>query len=69
MATQCQSPRELLDSRQLGNASVQGWKESKLGGRVIARDLGKTALTFVDLDWIAGASTSILLQRKASWCS
>lgn len=42
-------------SRQLSNAAVQAWKERNPGGRVIERDLAKTALTFVDLDWIAGA--------------
>jgi FMN-dependent NADH-azoreductase len=42
-------------SRQLGNAAVQTWKERNPGGRVIERDLANTALTFVDLDWIAGA--------------
>jgi FMN-dependent NADH-azoreductase len=42
-------------SRQLGKAAVQAWKERNPGGRVIVRDLAKTALTFVDLDWIAGA--------------
>jgi FMN-dependent NADH-azoreductase len=42
-------------SRQLGNAAVQAWKERNPGGRVIERDLAKTPMTFVDLDWIAGA--------------
>lgn len=42
-------------SRQLGHAAVQAWKERNPGGRVIERDLAKTPLTFVDLDWIAGA--------------
>jgi FMN-dependent NADH-azoreductase len=42
-------------SRQLSNAAVQAWKERNPGGRVIERDLAKTPLTFVDLDWIAGA--------------
>jgi putative oxidoreductase len=32
-------------SRQLGNAAVQAWKERNPGGRVIERDLAKTALT------------------------
>ena len=45
-------------SRQLGNAAVQAWKERNPGGRVIERDLAKTPLTFVDLDWIAGAFAS-----------
>lgn len=42
-------------SRQLSNAAVEAWKERNPGGRVIERDLAKTSLTFVDLDWIAGA--------------
>lgn len=42
-------------SRQLGQAAVQAWKERNPGGRVIGRDLAKTSLTFVNLDWIAGA--------------
>jgi len=42
-------------SRQLSSAAVQAWKERNPGGRVIERDLTKTALTFVDLDWITGA--------------
>ena len=50
------SPRGTYSiSRQLGNAAVQAWKEGNPGGRVIERDLANTALTFVDLDWIAGA--------------
>lgn len=42
-------------SRQLGSAAVQAWKKRNPGGRVIVRDLAKTSLSFVDLDWIAGA--------------
>jgi FMN-dependent NADH-azoreductase len=42
-------------SRQLGHAAVQAWKKRNPGGQVIERDLAKTPLTFVDLDWIAGA--------------
>lgn len=42
-------------SRQLGDAAVNSWKAKNQGGRVIERDLAKTALTFVDLDWIQGA--------------
>ena len=44
-------------SRQLGNAAVEAWKEKNPAGRVIERDLARTALTFVDFDWIAGAFT------------
>lgn len=42
-------------SRQLSDAALQAWKDKNPGGRVIERDLAKTPLTFVDLDWIAGA--------------
>ena len=42
-------------SRQLSDAAVAAWKERNPGGRVIERDLAKTHLTFVDLNWIAGA--------------
>ena len=50
------SPRgDYSISRQLGNAAVEAWKARNPGGRVIERDLARTPLTFVDLDWIAGA--------------
>jgi len=50
------SPRgDYSISRQLGNAAVEAWKVRNPEGRVIERDLAKTALTFVDFDWIAGA--------------
>ena len=42
-------------SRQLGDAAVEAWKAKNPGGRVIERDFAKTPLTFVDVDWIAGA--------------
>jgi FMN-dependent NADH-azoreductase len=42
-------------SRQLGYAAVEAWKARSPEGRVIERDLARTPLTFVDLDWIAGA--------------
>lgn len=42
-------------SRQLGAAGVEAWQKSNPGGRVIERDLAKTPLTFIDVDWIAGA--------------
>jgi FMN-dependent NADH-azoreductase len=42
-------------SRQLSNAAVNAWKSKNPGGKVIERDLTKTEITFVDLDWIAGA--------------
>ena len=51
------SPRgDYSISRQLGNAAVEAWKARNPGGRVIERGLARTPLTFVDLDWIAGAS-------------
>ena len=42
-------------TRRLGDAAVEAWKANNPGGRVIERDLAKTPLTFVDVDWIAGA--------------
>jgi len=42
-------------SRRLGDAAVEARKATNPGGRVIERDLAKTPLTFVDVDWIAGA--------------
>jgi FMN-dependent NADH-azoreductase len=42
-------------SRRLGDAAVEAWKVRNPGGRVIERDLAKTPLTFVDVNWIAGA--------------
>lgn len=44
-------------SRRLSDAAVETWKQRNPGGRVIERDLAKTNLSFVDLDWIAGAYT------------
>jgi Flavodoxin-like fold len=50
------SPRgDYSISRRLGNAAVEAWKARNPKGRVIERDLTRTPLTFVDLDWIAGA--------------
>ena len=45
-------------SRQLGAAAVREWKEHNPGGRVVERDLAKASLSFVDSEWIAGASSS-----------
>jgi len=42
-------------SRRLGDTAVETWKANNPGGRVIERDLAKTPLTFVDVDWIVGA--------------
>lgn len=44
-------------SRQIGDAAVEAWKARNPEGRVIERDLAKTPLAFVDLDWISGAFT------------
>jgi FMN-dependent NADH-azoreductase len=53
------SPRgNYSSSRQLGSAAVEAWKERNPGGRLIVRDLAQTSLSFVDLDWIAGAFSS-----------
>jgi FMN-dependent NADH-azoreductase len=41
-------------SRRLSDAAVADWKKRNPAGRVIERDLARTQLTFVDLDWIAG---------------
>jgi FMN-dependent NADH-azoreductase len=45
-------------SRQLGAAAVREWKERNPGGRVVERDLAKTSPSFVDSEWIVGASSS-----------
>ena len=45
-------------SRQLGDAAVDAWKQQNPGGLVIERDLANTPLTFINLDWIAGAFTA-----------
>jgi len=42
-------------SRRLSDAAVEAWRQHNPGGRVLERDLAKTQLTFVDLDWIQGA--------------
>ena len=42
-------------SRQLSTAAVKSWKDKNPDGKVIERDLTKTEMTFVDLDWIVGA--------------
>ena len=52
------SPRgDFSISRQLSTAAVAAWKEKHPGGKVVERDLTKTDITFVDLDWIIGASS------------
>ena len=42
-------------SRRLGEAAARAWKDNNPGGRVIERDVARTPLTFIDVDWIAGA--------------
>ncbi len=42
-------------SRKLTAAYAEAWKAKNGGGEVIYRDLTKTNLTFVDMNWIAGA--------------
>jgi FMN-dependent NADH-azoreductase len=50
------SPRgEYSVSRQLSAAAVETWKSKNPTGVVVERDLTKTALTFVDMEWIVGA--------------
>jgi FMN-dependent NADH-azoreductase len=50
------SPRgDFSISRQLSQAAVAAWKNKHPGGKVVERDLTKTEMTFVDLDWIMGA--------------
>lgn len=50
------SPRgEYSISRQISAKLVEHWLAKNPGGRVIERDLAKTKLSFVDLDWIMGA--------------
>jgi FMN-dependent NADH-azoreductase len=50
------SPRgDFSISRQLSSAAVSLWKRRNSQGRIIERDLTKTDMTFVDLDWILGS--------------
>jgi FMN-dependent NADH-azoreductase len=42
-------------SRRLSTAAVDAWKDKNPRGKVIERDLTRTEMTFVDLDWISGA--------------
>jgi FMN-dependent NADH-azoreductase len=50
------SPRgDYSISRQLSAAAVAAWTHKHPEGKVIARDLTKTEMTFVDLDWIMGS--------------
>ena len=50
------SPRgDYSVSRKLSAAFAEAWKAKNGGGKVIHRDLTKTDLTFVDMNWIAGA--------------
>jgi len=45
-------------SRKLSSAAVNAWKKKNPTGKLIERNLAKTKLTFVDMDWIAGAFSS-----------
>jgi len=50
------SPRgDYSISKQLGDSAVNAWQTKNPNGRIIERNLAKTALTFVDLNWIQGA--------------
>ncbi len=50
------SPRgDYSISRKVSAAFADSWKQANPGGKVIYRDLTTSNLTFVDLDWIAGA--------------
>jgi FMN-dependent NADH-azoreductase len=42
-------------SRQLSAAAAKAWQAKHAGGKVTTRDLTRTPLTFVDLDWILGS--------------
>ena len=52
-------------SRQLSAAAVAAWKEKNPDGKVIERDLTKTDLTFIDLDWIMGSFTEPTQQTES----
>lgn len=45
-------------SRKISKAAVDAWKAKDPDGKVVERDLTKSNLTFVDLDWIMGAFTA-----------
>ena len=50
------SPRgDYSISRKLSAAFVESWKQANPDGKIIRRDLSTSNLTFVDLEWIAGA--------------
>lgn len=52
------SPRfDRSTSRKLTAVFIEAWKARNPAGSVIARDLVKTSLPFVDLPWIGGAFT------------
>ena len=53
------SPRgDYSISRKLSAAFAEAWKAKHPDGQVVTRDLSKTGLTFVDMDWIGGAYSS-----------
>ena len=45
-------------SRKLSAVFVEAWKAKHPDGKVVIRDLNKTELTFVDMNWIGGAYSS-----------
>ncbi len=52
------SPRgDYSISRQVSAAAVKAWRDKYPTGEVIERNLASTSLSFVDMDWIAGAFT------------
>jgi FMN-dependent NADH-azoreductase len=53
------SPRgDYSISRKISKAAVDAWKAKNPDGKVVERDLTKSNLSFVDLDWIMGAFTA-----------
>lgn len=53
------SPRgDYSISRKVSAAFADSWKQANPGGKVVYRDLTTSDITFVDLDWIAGAFSS-----------
>jgi FMN-dependent NADH-azoreductase len=60
------SPRgDFSISRKISKAAVEAWKTKNPNGKVIERDLTKSDLTFVNLDWIMGAFTAPETQSEA----
>lgn len=60
------SPRsEFSVSRQLSRSAVNAWTQKHPSGKVVERDLSKTDLAFVDLDWIVGAFSAVEQHTEA----